>query len=190
MERPMERDASIDAILRRGREAAARTYDPARHLLGSRASWASGKTVYRSAMSLWYAHALLREGGDENGRTAAAVIGAALDSQERDPEHPHRGNFHWLADDEEVVDLNAVQFVLRALLPQLVDYGDQLPAELLARCHDVVRLALEEEERMAVAPTYTNIHLLSLFSLVVGGEWLMERGDAAGEHFESLGRER
>ena len=37
---------------------------------------------------------------------------------------------------------------------------------------------------MAVAPTYTNIHLMSLFSLLVGGEWL---GDA---HFLALGRAR
>jgi hypothetical protein len=118
------------------------------------------------------------------------MTGAALDSQERNPDHPHRGNFRWLADDEEVVDLNAVQFVLRALLPLLIDHGRHLPTELLARCQDVVRLALEEEERMAVAPTYTNIHLMALFSLVVGGEWLMERGDALGDHFVSLGWER
>jgi hypothetical protein len=185
-----ERDARIDAMLRRGREAAARSYDPVRHLLGGPAGWAAGKTVYRPPMSLWYAHALLREGGSENERTATAIVGVALDSQERSPGHPHRGNFLWLADDEEVVDLNAVQFMLRALLPLLAEHGSRLPASLLERCRDAVRLALDEQERMDVAPTYTNIHLMALFSLVVGGEWLTARGDEAGDRYLALGRRR
>ena len=82
------------------------------------------------------------------------------------------------------MDLNAVQFVLRALLPLLVEHGDRLPDDLVARCREALRLALEEQERMAVAPTYTNIHVMSLFSLLVGGEWLEDA------HFLALGRAR
>ena len=54
----------------------------------------------------------------------------------------------------------------------------------MSSCKEGVRLALAEEERLDVAPTYTNIHLLSLFGLLVGGQWL---GD---DHYQQLGRER
>jgi hypothetical protein len=136
---------------------------------------------YRASSSLALAHALLREGEVDE---AAAIVDAVLDTQEREPGHPYRGNFLWLADDPEVVDLNAVQFVLRGLIPLLIDEGQKLPAATLARCQDALRLALLEEERLDVAPTYTNIHLQSLFALVVGGEWL---GDS---RLAALGRER
>jgi hypothetical protein len=179
--------ARIEHIVRRGVEEARKTFDPLRHLLAEPARRADGKMVYRPPMSLWLAHALLRAAGPpgaEDAREAAAIVAAALDSQERHPHHPHRGNFLWLADDAEVVDLNAVQFMLRALLPLVLDHGHRLPAAVLERARDVVRLALEEQERLAVAPPYTNIHLLALFSLLVGGEWL---DDA---HYAALGRQR
>ncbi|MBI3972364.1 MAG: hypothetical protein HY332_13880 [Chloroflexi bacterium] len=174
----------IETIYRRGLEEMRRTYDPVRHLLAQGPVRPGGKPTYRAAQSLWLAHARLREGDGDSVREAAAIVGAVLDGQERSPNHPHRGNFRWLADDEEVTDLNAVQFVLRALLPLLILHGERLPPDTLDRCRDAVRLALEEEEHMAVAPTYTNIHVMSLFALLVGGEWL---GDA---HFQALGRAR
>jgi hypothetical protein len=177
----------IGAIFRHGLEGQRRACDPLRHLVG--APGVGGSTVYRPAVSLWLAHALLRQAGGGEGdpgdaQEAADIVAAVLASQERAPAHPHRGNFLWLAGDDEVVDLNAVQFVLRALLPLLVEHGDRLPDDLVARGREALRLALEEQERMAVAPTYTNIHVMSLFSLLVGAEWL---GDA---HFLALGRAR
>jgi hypothetical protein len=155
-------------------------YDSKRRLIGQQGA-EPGTTAYRPAGSLPFAHSLLREG---DVAEAAAIVAAVIDSQVLDEGDPHRGNFLWLADDPEVADLNAVQFVLRGLLPLLLEQGERLPSGLLERCRVVVRAALEEEERMNVAPTYTNIHLMSLFALVVGGEWL---GD---ERFAALGRER
>jgi hypothetical protein len=179
-----ERRARIALVYQRGLAADRRAYDPARHLIGHLALQDPAVRVYRAAQSLPFAHALLREGDAGSIRQAAATVAAVLDTQERSPYHPHRGNFLWLADDREVVDLNAVQFVLRGLLPLLVEQGSALPPDLLGRCREAVRLALEEEERLDVAPTYTNIHLMSLFALLAGGQWL---GEA---RFQDLGRQR
>ena len=87
-------------------------------------------------------------------------------------------------DDPEVGDLNAIQFVLRWFLPILVNFSDQLSPDLLKRCQDSIRLALGEQERMNVAPTFSNIHIGSLFSLLIGAEWLND------EQFLQVGQER
>ncbi|HLH73710.1 MAG TPA: hypothetical protein VKX96_10540, partial [Chloroflexota bacterium] len=176
--------ARLTKMYEQGLAAARRDYDPARHLIGHPVAPHHASRLYRPPQSLPYAQALLRQGDPESVQEAALIIGAVLDSQETNPRHPHRGNFLWLADDPEVVDLNAVQFVLRALLPILVRHGQQLPSTLVERCRQSVRLALAEEDHLAVAPTYTNIHLMSLLALVVGGEWL---DDA---HYRALGRQR
>jgi hypothetical protein len=168
------RPARIAEIYRRGLEAMRRSYDPVRHLVSQGPVRQGGEPTFRPPQSLWLAQALLREGDPPQVQEAAGIVSAVLDTQERSPNHPHRGNFLWLAGDEEVVDLNAVQFALRALLPLLVLHEPQLPGALQERSRDAVRLALEEEERMAVAPTYTNIHLQALFALLVGGEWLRD----------------
>ncbi|HVG97220.1 MAG TPA: hypothetical protein VNK05_09985 [Chloroflexota bacterium] len=168
-------------IRRLGTERLRRAYDPERGLVGSDAPWAPGTRAHRPPDSLWLAYALLTAG--EAG-AAADLVALVLETQERSREHPHRGNFRWLADDQEVTDLNAVQFALRALLPLLLAHGPALPAPLLDHCRVAVRLALEEQERLAVAPTYTNIHLMALYSLLVGGQWL---GDG---RFADLGHER
>ena len=172
-----ERAARIDALRSRGLQEARREFDPERHLIGQ-----PGR--YAPARSLPLAQALLEQGDAASVLEASAILSAALEAQETAPNHPHRGNFLWLADDEEVADLNAVQVVLRGLLPLLSLHGQKLPPELYARCREAVRLALEEEERMDVAPTYSGVHVVSLFCTLLGGQWL---GDA---HFQALGRER
>lgn len=178
------REARVAEIYRRGLEELRRAYDPERGLVASGAPPGAGARVYRPPASLWLAHALLRSGGMADIREATGLIAVVLETQERSLEHPHRGNFRWLADDREITDLNAVQFVLRALLPLLLTHGAALPSPLLEVSRSAVRLALEEEERLAVAPTYTNIHLMALFALVVGGEWLEDT------RFRDLGLER
>jgi hypothetical protein len=180
----VERAERIAGIRERGLAAAQANYDPQRHLVGRPSASAGGARTYRPPESLPLAQIMLERGDAASVRQAAAIVEAVLETQELSPQHPHRGNWLWLAGDAEVADLNAVQFVLRALLPLLVQYGDRLPAVLLERCRQAVRLSLVEEERMDVAPTYTNIHIMSLLALLVGGEWL---GD---EHYIAVGKER
>jgi hypothetical protein len=178
------RSGRISAIRERALAADQAAYDPARCLVGRPSPTEPGAQTYRPPASLPLAQALLARGDVESVRKATGIIGAVLDTQELSSLHPHRGNWLWLAGDPEVADLNAVQFVLRALLPLLVAYGDRLPAGLLDRCREAVRLSLVEEARLDVAPTYTNIHIMSLLALLVGGEWLDD------EHFVALGRAR
>jgi len=159
-------------------------YDPQHALVASGPLGEGAGKSFRPAASLPYAQALLGEGDPESIQTACQILMAVLKSQERDPEKPHVGNFIWLAGDTEVTDLNAVQFVLRNLLPLLVTYDRMLPIDLLDACHQSVHLALIEEERLDVAPTYTNIHLMSLFSLIIGGQWLKD------SHFLEVGHKR
>ena len=179
-----ERAGRIAGLFERGVQAAMQAYDPSRHLVGMPSAKDPGVRTYRQASSLPLAHALLLRGEPGAVREAAAIVEAVLESQELSPCHPHRGNWLWLADDPEIADINAVQFVLRGLLPLLCSYGHLLPDGLQSLCRERVRLALDEQERMDVAPTYTNIHIQALFALVVGGEWL---DDA---HYVGLGRER
>jgi hypothetical protein len=179
-----ERDRRMAALYDRALAEARAALDPGRHLLGFPSARDPGRLSYRAPQSLPLAGALLAAGEPAAVAEAAAIVAAVLDTQELAADHPYRGNFRWLADDAEVCDLNAVQFVLQALLPVLLAHGDRLPPALLARCRAAVRLALAEEERLDVAPTYTNIHLMSLFALLVGGEWL---DDA---HYRALGQAR
>ncbi len=176
------------AVRERGLAAALASFDPDRNLIYQPAAGDPSVRTYRQAASLPLALALLQQGAEQNDQTAiaraTAIVSAVLESQERSPRHPHRGNWLWLADDDEVADINAVQFVLQGLLPVLVRYDHLLPAELVQDCREAVRLALEEEERMDVAPTFTNIHLMSLLALNVGGEWLDD------PYFKELGRTR
>jgi hypothetical protein len=164
------RTQRIAGIRERGLAAAQAGYDPQRRLVGQPAASAPGGRTYRPPASLPLSQALLERNDAQSHRQAVEIIKAVLDTQELSPRHPHRGNWLWLASDPEVADLNAVQFVMRALLPILVKHRDLLPAVLLKRCREAVRLSLVKEERMAVAPTYTNIHLVSLLTLLVGGE--------------------
>ncbi len=162
----------IDDFYERCFAAAYELLDAERHLIALPASDDPTIKTYWQAGSLPLAHALLNKDDVDAQAEGAAIVAAVLESQETAPHHPHRGNWKWLADDPEVGDLNAIQFVLRWLLPLLVQHNDKLPADLQALCRDRVRLALEEEVRLDVQPTFTNIHIGSLFALLVGGEWL------------------
>jgi hypothetical protein len=120
--------------------------------------------------SLWYAGVLL-EDGDLVG--AERIVGRVLEMQELREPDPHYGNFRWHWEDEGIVDLNACQFVMEALLRLPFE---KLGEELRARVFEAVRLALTEAERLDVHWTYTNIHLLDVHNRVLAGQLL---GDAA-----------
>ena len=179
-----QRAARLEAMYARGTQAAQSCFDATRNLVYQSAAADPTIRTYRQSASLPLALALLRQGDEASVNQAIAIVAAVLESQELAPQHPHVGNWLWLTDDEEVADINAVQFVLRGLLPVLVRHGHLLPENLLETCRTRVRLALAEEERIDVAPTYSNIHIMSLFALNVGGQWLQD------EHFAALGNAR
>jgi hypothetical protein len=118
---------------------------------------------------------LVANGAPEDLALAEKVLEAVLRCQETDPNDPHFGNFYWMAEDRHVEDLNAVEFVLEALIPLLRRHGDRLPADLRRRLLDAVRLGLDEIRRLDVHIAYTNITLLDILNSCLGGELLEDR---------------
>lgn len=176
-----ERSARINQLLDRGIKVAREAYDAGQYLedYGRKAM---DQVIVGSPLAL--AQALLHQGDTESIEYAAAIIEPVLDMQETHPRHPHRGNWPRWVGDQEITDLNSAPFILRWLIPLLYYHGHQLPQDLLARCRISLRLAIEELVRMDVSIIYTNIHLKTLFALIVGGEWLED------DHFQRTGKER
>jgi hypothetical protein len=131
--------------------------------------------------SIWYAHCMLAN-GEGDAALAEKIILKALDLQERRDGDPHLGNFRWFVEDEAVIDLNACQFVLEALVHLLLRITDRLPASVLEPARAAMRLALAEADNLDVHWTYTNIHLLDVQNSILGGQLLgdqlsRERGE-------------
>lgn len=176
-----ERSARIDQLFMRGIKVTREAYDAGKYLEDYGCA-VMDRVVVGTPLTL--AHALLRQRDNGSVEYAATIIESVLEAQERHPRHPHRGNWPRWVGAEEITDLNSAPFILRWLIPLLYSHGHQLPPDLLARCRESLRLALEELVRMDVSITYTNIHVMTLFALIVGGEWL---GDM---DFQELGKER
>ncbi|MEX0750473.1 MAG: hypothetical protein WD359_06655, partial [Dehalococcoidia bacterium] len=129
--------------------------------------------------SLAYAGALLAEGGDANVERADRIIRNVASMQERRPDDAHYGNFRWFYEDAGVTDLNAVEFVLDGL-NHLVRAGGALSASRDVIV-EMIRLGLDEIDRLDVHPSYTNIALSDICNSVLGGEaidepYYVERG--------------
>ena len=88
------------------------------------------------------------------------------------PGDPHHGNFRWMFEDKAVEDLNAVQFVLKDLIPMMLAHGDRLDAETREAVFACIRMGIDEILRLDVAPGYTNIAVLTALNLCLGGELL------------------
>ena len=119
---------------------------------------------------------LLANGAPDDLALAQKVLAAALACQERNPADPHFGNFYWMAEDAEVEDLNAVEFVLSALIPMMLKHGDRLPPGLHAQLLESIRLGLAEIARLDVLVAYTNITAHDTVNTILGGQLL---GDAS-----------
>jgi len=125
--------------------------------------------------SLAYAVCFLRDGGQQEAALAERIIGAVLSMQERRRDNAHFGNLRWFWEDEGVTDLNAVEFMLEALIDVMHRFGSRLTAGLRRRIRDAVRLGLAEIERLDVHLSYTNICLLDVLNTVLGAQLV---GDA------------
>jgi hypothetical protein len=114
--------------------------------------------------SLWFATTLI-----EAGETVRAeeIVERVLEMQERREDDPHRGNWRWHYEDECVIDLNACQFVLEALIAMPLG---KFSSVLRERVFESIRLAFREAERLDVHWTYTNIYLLDVHNRILGGE--------------------
>ena len=99
---------------------------------------------------LCLAHALLRQGDANSAQQAFAIVESVLEMQERHPWNPHRGNWPRWVGDTEVTDLNSAPFILQWMIPMLLSFGHQFPSDLLVRCRECLRLALEAAHEQAI----------------------------------------
>jgi hypothetical protein len=132
-------------------------------------------TFHESRRAAHLAADLVANGAPEDLALAEQVLDAVLRCQEADPNDPHVGNFYWMAEDTVVEDLNAVEFVLEALIPMMRRHRDRLPTPLGQRVLDAIRAGLAEIRRLDVHIAYTNITLLDILNSCLGGELLGDR---------------
>ncbi len=128
------------------------------------------KNIHSAAQaSLYYAICLLESG---EVKKAEDIIRKVLTAQELHEGNIHFGNFRWIYEDKVVTDLNAVQFVLQSLLTIYKRYSDKLSNEIKEEMQRSIGFGLRELENLDVGLSYTNIALLEIMNLIVGGELL------------------
>jgi hypothetical protein len=118
------------------------------------------------------AEQLVANGTPEDIALAERVLEAVLRCQELHKHDPHVGNFYWMAEDEVVQDLNAVEFCLESLIPMMTGHADRLSPAWQERVRASIRLGLDEIRRLDVLVAYTNITLLDVLNSCLGGELL------------------
>jgi hypothetical protein len=174
-------DPRSQELYQDGRRQLEADFDPERDMVILR----TGMGDYHDPRgSLAYAACLLRDGGQQEVPLAERIIGAVLSMQERRPDNAHFGNFRWFWEDEGVTDLNAVEFMLEALIDVRLRFGQRLSPGLRRRIREAVRLGLGEIERLGVHLSYTNICLLDILNTVLGAQLI---GDA---HYLERGKQK
>lgn len=131
-------------------------------------------TFHESRAGAGLAERLLANGHPNDIVQAIKTLNATLACQETHPDDPHCGNFYWMAEDDVVGDLNAVEFCLESLIPLMIDHGDSLPADMQEKVLTAIRLGLDEIRRINVRVTYSNITALDVLNTCLGGELLNE----------------
>lgn len=122
-----------------------------------------------------FAEQLIANGTSDDIALAHQVLEATLNCQEHHEDDPHLGNFMWMAEDEVITDLNAVQFNLERLIPMMLRHRDRLTTDMQTRVLDAIRLGLDEIRRINVLVTYSNITVLDVLNSCLGGELLNDR---------------
>ena len=147
------------------------SYNPKTHLLKKTTE---NGTFHESRGGSGFARRLLENGHPDDVSLAHKVLEATLACQETRENDPHYGNFFWMAEDDFVGDLNAVEFCLESMIPMMMDYSDKLEPEMRERVLDAIRLGLNEIARLDVRVSYSNITMLDILNTCLGGELLVD----------------
>ena len=124
------------------------------------------------------AEQLVANGTPTDLELAHKVLNATLVCQELLPNDPHVGNFYWMAEDEVVIDLNAVEFNLERLIPMMIRHRERLEPDMQTRVIDAIRLGLDEIRNLDVHVAYSNITMLDILNSCLGGELLGDKAIA------------
>lgn len=146
-------------------------FNPTKNLI---AKQTENGTFHESRQGARFAEELVANGTPADLELAHKVLDATLACQEVHLDDPHRGNFYWMAEDEVVTDLNAVEFNLERLIPMMIQHSDRLSSTLQARILEAIRLGLEEIHRLDVHVAYSNITMLDILNSCLGGELLQD----------------
>ena len=129
---------------------------------------------HESRRAAHFAADLIANGTAQDIALAQRILPEVLGCQELDQCDPHCGNFYWMREDDHVEDLNAVEFVLSALIPMMIKHGDRLSSALHDQVMASIRLGLDEIRRLDVLVAYTNITTLDVVNTCLGGELLAD----------------
>ena len=150
-------------------------FNPETNLLANTTEYG---TFHESRKGARLARDLVANGTPQDLALAEKVLEATLNCQELRQNDPHYGNFFWMAEDEVVFDLNAVEFVLEQLIPMMIQDRDRLPSDMQAKVLQRIRLGLDEIRRLDVLVAYSNITVLDVLNSCLGGELLQDEAIA------------
>lgn len=153
-------------------------YDPAAKLLrftGFVRAW-RGPECHMTRDSLYYARILLDGRDPAELEKACGIVSAVLATQVTREGSPVRGNFPWAAEDQEaeVWDPNWACFNAQTIIEILHWHEIRLPADLIAKLTEALRLCAAHDLERWVSPAYTNIALLTAACLGGTGERLRD----------------
>lgn len=150
-------------------------FNPQTNLLANTTEYG---TFHESRKGARLAYNLAANGTSQDLALAEKVLAATLACQELREGDPHYGNFLWMAEDEVVFDLNAVEFCLEHLIPLMVQYSERLSAEMQQQVLESIRLGLAEIAQLDVLVAYSNITVLDILNSCLGGELLQDEAIA------------
>ena len=159
-------------------------YNPETHLLSKTTE---NGTFHESRGGAGFARRLIQNGHPDDIALAHKVLEATLACQETRENDPHHGNFLWMAEDDVVGDLNAVEFCLENLIPMMIDGRDRLEPAMRDRVIHAIRLGLAEIARIDVRVSYSNITMLDILNTCLGGELLEDASIAQRGYDKSSG---
>ncbi|GAL89494.1 hypothetical protein [Jejuia pallidilutea] len=136
------------------------------------ASEANGEIFHRAYTNAQFLEQLLDNGTYEDIKLAEKIIPGLLSTQELRKESPHYGGFRWEVETPLVDDLNAVEFVLDALIPAMIRNQHKLSSDKREQLIHSIRLGLKNIAKINVSNTYTNIILKDISNTSLGGELL------------------
>ncbi len=158
------------------------TFNPETYLISKRTE---NGLFHESRAGASFAEQLLSNGTSEDIDLAHQVLDATLNCQELHQDDPHYGNFTWMAEDDVVDDLNAVQFILEKLIPMMIRHRNLLSDAMQNRVLTAIRLGLDEIRRLDVSVAYSNITALDIVNTCLGGE-LLQDTDIANRGYQKL----
>lgn len=154
----------------------------------------TGEEIWRSALepekhnprvSTFLNHALtLCETGLHPERLEK-LFTLAASRQDLDPKSETYGSFRWSWNDSQVTDRNSIEFCMQPAAIIWKKHRDALPPAAREKLRALLDPAVQASLTHQVAPSYTNIALMSAGNLIVLGEGL-ERPEVADEGYRCL----